>query len=77
MKPKIYDPNFKYTPSASTDIRKTLIANGMKPRETSYDELERLRRLRRLLDEYAHFVGDTVIFDEHLFEEMLRDADGV
>lgn len=72
----ILDKDFVYTNSASTNIRERLIANGMKTRDHHYDELARLRKLRRQLDEYARFVHDAVIFDEHLFEEMLAEADG-
>ena len=73
----IYDNDFKYIPSVSTDIRQRFIANGMKPRELGYDELERLRRLRRRIEAHATFTGkQTVVFDADLFEEMLAEADG-
>lgn len=74
----ILDDDFKYIPSVSTDIRQRFIANGMKPRELGYDELERLRRFRRSIEAHATFTcKQTVVFDADLYEEMLAEADGV
>lgn len=68
---------FKYIPAVATDIRQRLIANGMKPRELGYDELERLRRFKRRIEAQATYTGmQTVVFDAALFEEMLAAADG-
>lgn len=72
----ILDKDFVYTPAAQTDIRSRLVANGMKQREHHYDELARLRTLRRQLDAFATFKNGKAIFDEGRFEEMLNQADG-
>lgn len=72
----ILDKNFIYTPSANTDITETLRKHGANIRQHSYDELARLRKLRRQLDAHARFKDGFAYIPEHLFEEMLADADG-
>lgn len=72
----ILDKEFVYTPAAQTDIAKRFRAAGMTQREVSYDELARLRTLRRQLDAFAKFKDGKAFFDEDTFEEMLNEADG-
>lgn len=72
----ILDKEFEYTRAAATDITKTLMKHGFKPREHHYDELARLRQLRRRLDAYTKFKDGMAFIPEDLFEEMLNDADG-
>lgn len=72
----ILDKEFVYTPAAQTDIRRHFVKHGMTQREHHYDELSRLRTLRRQLDAFAKFKDGKAIFDEAVFEEMLNEADG-
>ena len=72
----ILDKDFVYVTAAQTDIARRFRAAGLTQREVSYDELSRLRTLRRQLDAFAKFKDGKAIFDEAVFEEMLNEADG-
>lgn len=72
----ILDKDFIYTPSANTDISETLRKHGANIRMHSYDELARLRKLRRQLDAHTRFKDGFAMIPEHVFEDMLNEADG-
>lgn len=73
----ILDPTFRYTPAVATNIMDRFVANGLQPRKPAMSELERLRQFRREIEAHATFANHKVILSDHVFEELLAEADGV